>query len=168
MTNIDKTDREIIKLLQTDGRMSYSDIANAVGLSRTAVTARISALENSGVIKGYRAVVGTDVLNDVVIFIMNVETEARDFEGAKQFLSRARETVTLIQTTGNCHLVAVCVADSIKTMRTFVNLVYKTLPGILSVNANPVIDTVKGSIIPDGIISEVYENEEGTDSNSAL
>ena len=48
INGIDKTDNRIIDLLLEDGRMSYSEIADRVGLSRTAVKNRIDALEKSG------------------------------------------------------------------------------------------------------------------------
>ena len=41
---IDEIDNRIVNLLLEDGRMSYSDIAEKVGLSRTAVKTRIAAL----------------------------------------------------------------------------------------------------------------------------
>ncbi|MGB1239920.1 MAG: Lrp/AsnC family transcriptional regulator [Pseudomonadales bacterium] len=53
---MDKFDRQIIALLSTDARQSNSDIARAVGLSRTAVSKRVNKLEESGEILGYRAI----------------------------------------------------------------------------------------------------------------
>ena len=47
---LDGTDNKIINLLLEDGRMSYSEIGNIVGLSRTSVKSRISELEEKGII----------------------------------------------------------------------------------------------------------------------
>lgn len=53
----DKFDQQIIELLKINARISVSDLAKNVNLSRTAVTARIKRLEQEGVIKGYHAVI---------------------------------------------------------------------------------------------------------------
>ena len=85
----------------------------------------------------------------MMTFVVNIETTAETFETAKERFIEADETVTIVQTTGNCHLLAICISPDIKTMRTFVNKVYKEVPGILSINAHSVLDVVKGSIIPE-------------------
>ena len=82
-------------------------------------------------------------------FIVNIETKAEHFDEAKQLFAEREETVTLIQTTGNCHLVAVCVSESVKTMRDFVNMVNRKIEGITYISAHSVLDVVKGSIIPE-------------------
>ena len=83
-------------------------------------------------------------------FVINVETIPEYFDAAKQVLAEASETVTLIQTTGsNSHLLAICVAEDVKTMRNFVNHIYRTVNGILSINAHTVLDVMKGNIIPE-------------------
>lgn len=50
-------DERIIALLKTDGRMSYTDLAKATGLSNSAVHQRVRRLEERGVIRGYRAII---------------------------------------------------------------------------------------------------------------
>jgi Lrp/AsnC family leucine-responsive transcriptional regulator len=46
-------DREILRLLLADGRMSYTDLGKATGLSTSAVHQRVRRLEQRGVIRGY-------------------------------------------------------------------------------------------------------------------
>ena len=146
---IDEIDNRIVNLLLEDGRMSYSDIAEKIGLSRTAVKTRIAALERSGIIKGYKAIIDPQAAPEMMTFVTNIETRAEDFEECKRIFAEASETVTIVQTTGNCHLVAICVAPDVKTMRDFVNRIYKTVQGILSINAHSVLDVIKGSILPE-------------------
>ncbi|WP_026876145.1 Lrp/AsnC family transcriptional regulator [Jiangella gansuensis] len=50
-------DRKIVALLMQDGRMSYTDLGKATGLSTSAVHQRVRRLEERGVIRGYSAVV---------------------------------------------------------------------------------------------------------------
>ena len=51
----DETDRQLIRLLAADGRMSFADLARETGLSTSAVHQRVRRLEQRGVITGYRA-----------------------------------------------------------------------------------------------------------------
>lgn len=52
---VDKTDRKILAELQKDGRLSITDLAERVGLSLSPCHRRVRALEESGVLLGYRA-----------------------------------------------------------------------------------------------------------------
>jgi len=54
-------DEQIIDILRSDGRASFSAIGRQIGLSTNAVATRVRRLESSGVIVGYQAVLGTDV-----------------------------------------------------------------------------------------------------------
>lgn len=49
-------DRRLVALLAVDGRMSFTDLGKATGLSTSAVHQRVRRLEERGVIRGYRAV----------------------------------------------------------------------------------------------------------------
>lgn len=148
INSIDEIDNKIVDLLLQDARMSYSDIGIQVGLSRTAVKNRVVALENKGIINGYRAIINPQESTDMMSFIVNIETNPEHFDSAKQVLSEADEVITLIQTTGrNSHLTAICVSEDVKIMRDFVNHIYRTVDGILSINAHTVLDVIKGSII---------------------
>ncbi|MCO8170371.1 Lrp/AsnC family transcriptional regulator [Pseudomonas sp. 21LCFQ02] len=52
---MDRIDRNILAELQGDGRLSVTELADRVGLSLSPCHRRVKALEDSGVIKGYRA-----------------------------------------------------------------------------------------------------------------
>lgn len=52
---MDSIDRKILAELQSDGRLSVTDLADRIGLSLSPCHRRVRALEQSGVIKGYRA-----------------------------------------------------------------------------------------------------------------
>ena len=54
---LDKTDRRILDVLQRDGRISVTDLAERVGLSPTPCARRIKQLEAAGLIQGYAAIV---------------------------------------------------------------------------------------------------------------
>lgn len=54
---VEETDRKILSLLATDGRMSFTDLGKATGLSTSAVHQRVKRLEQRGLIKGYGATI---------------------------------------------------------------------------------------------------------------
>ncbi len=54
---MEDTDRHILRLLAADGRMSYTDLARATGLSTSAAHQRVRRLEERGVIRGYSAII---------------------------------------------------------------------------------------------------------------
>lgn len=59
---MEETDRRIVRVLSADGRISYTDLAERVGLSVSAVHQRVRRLEERGAIRGYTARVDPDAL----------------------------------------------------------------------------------------------------------
>jgi Lrp/AsnC family leucine-responsive transcriptional regulator len=55
--NLDRIDQKIIRLLEGNSRMSFAELAEQVGLSKTPCWKRVKALEDAGVIRGYSLVV---------------------------------------------------------------------------------------------------------------
>ncbi|MFD0327909.1 Lrp/AsnC family transcriptional regulator [Streptacidiphilus monticola] len=60
---MEELDRQIVQLLVADGRMSYTDLGKATGLSTSAVHQRVRRLEQRGVIRGYAAIVDPEAVN---------------------------------------------------------------------------------------------------------
>ena len=68
--NLGKIDRNILRILQKDGRISYTDLAREVGLSVTPCIERVKRLERNGYILGYAAQVCPEQLNaSLVVFV---------------------------------------------------------------------------------------------------
>jgi Lrp/AsnC family leucine-responsive transcriptional regulator len=59
-STLEATDRQILQLLAADGRMSFTDLGKATGLSTSAVHQRVKRLEQRGLILGYGATVNHD------------------------------------------------------------------------------------------------------------
>ena len=59
---LEATDRRIVELLAVDGRMSFTDLGKATGLSTSAVHQRVKRLEQRGMITGYGASVDHDAI----------------------------------------------------------------------------------------------------------
>ena len=62
MEDLSDIDRQIVRLLGTEGRMSYTDLGRVTGLSTSAVHQRVRRLEQRGVITGYTAVVTAEAI----------------------------------------------------------------------------------------------------------
>jgi len=60
---VEEIDRAIVGALTADGRLSYTDLAERVGLSVSAVHQRVRRLEQRGVLKGYTAKVSYEALD---------------------------------------------------------------------------------------------------------
>jgi Lrp/AsnC family transcriptional regulator, leucine-responsive regulatory protein len=59
---LDAVDRRLVRELSADGRASYTDLAERVGLSVSAAHQRVRRLEQRGVIRGYGARIDADAL----------------------------------------------------------------------------------------------------------
>lgn len=69
---MDAIDREILSIVQRDGRMTTTDLADRVGLSLSACHRRLKELERSGAIQGYRAVVAPAAVGlafEAIVFV---------------------------------------------------------------------------------------------------
>jgi Lrp/AsnC family leucine-responsive transcriptional regulator len=61
-SELEATDRKILELLASDGRMSFTDLGKSTGLSTSAVHQRVKRLESRGLITGYVATIDHDQL----------------------------------------------------------------------------------------------------------
>ena len=78
---LDKTDRKILAILQSDGRLSNQDVAERVSLSPSPCLRRIKRLEEAGVIRQYVALLDPDKLGLGLLAYVNVRLEKHS-EGA--------------------------------------------------------------------------------------
>ncbi len=67
---LDRTDVAILRCLQADSRTSFREIAKAVGVSTPTVSARVSALERMGIVKGYTVLVDPGQLNETSVTLV--------------------------------------------------------------------------------------------------
>ena len=70
---MEELDRQIVELLVKDGRMSYTDLGKATGLSTSAVHQRVRRLEQRGVIRGYAAIVDPEAVGLPLTAFISVE-----------------------------------------------------------------------------------------------
>ncbi|ADO43302.1 Lrp/AsnC family transcriptional regulator [Ketogulonicigenium vulgare] len=100
--DLDGYDRKILDALAVDGRIPLTALADRIGLSKTPTQARVKRLEESGVIRGYRALIDPVRLGlDHVAFVEVKLTDTREAA-----LARFNATVAKVPEIEECHLIA--------------------------------------------------------------
>ncbi|HUH39668.1 MAG TPA: winged helix-turn-helix transcriptional regulator, partial [Castellaniella sp.] len=74
---LDKLDRRILDLLQHNGRMSMTELADTVGLTVTPCIERVRRLERDGVITGYHARVNPSALDAGLLVFVEVSMSSK-------------------------------------------------------------------------------------------
>ncbi|MBV6417277.1 MAG: Leucine-responsive regulatory protein [Steroidobacteraceae bacterium] len=72
---LDRHDRLILEVLQTDGRLSNQELADRIGLSPSPCLRRVRALEEAGVITGYRAMVDARKLGLTLMALLHISMD---------------------------------------------------------------------------------------------
>ncbi|AUW57415.1 ArsR family transcriptional regulator [Sphingobium sp. SCG-1] len=99
---LDNFDRKIIEALVRDGRMTITDLATHVGLSKTPCQIRLRRLIETGVIAGFRAIVDPRKLGlDHVAF-----TEVKLSDTREKALGEFNNAVRRIAEVEECHMIA--------------------------------------------------------------
>ena len=101
--SIDRYDRQILELLQNDGRINNQDLADRIGLSPSPCLRRVRALEESGLIVGYRALLDAKKLGlnlmALVFISMDLHTPER-FQNFEANISLLPEVLECLLITG--------------------------------------------------------------------
>ena len=98
---IDNIDKKILDILQQDGRMSASSIANDISISIPTVTDRIKKLQDSGVIKGIYAVLDPKSLGlDVAAIITLISESSFHYKEVTEAAEKMPEVLQCLTTTG--------------------------------------------------------------------
>lgn len=73
--SLDRYDRRILDVLQQDGRLSNQDLAARIGLSPSPCLRRLRALEESGIITGYRAILDARKLGLTLMALVHISMD---------------------------------------------------------------------------------------------
>ncbi len=72
---LDRYDRQILEVLQQDGRVSNQELADRIGLSPSPCLRRVRALEESGLITGYRALLDAKKLGLSLMALIGISMD---------------------------------------------------------------------------------------------
>lgn len=145
---MDDIDRRIVRLLRADGRMSNAKLAEAAGLSQSACLRRLRLLEQSGVIRGYAAIIDDpDDRSRRSVVIVQITLERQTEEYFRRFEAAARRLPEIAECylmTGMAdYLLRVEVADAADYERVHAEHLSK-LPGVARIQSNFAIRRVTG------------------------
>lgn len=101
-SQLDQIDRKIIAQLRADGRITITELANRVGLSKTPCQLRFKRLIDEGFIRGFRAV--TDPAKLGIGHIAFAEVKLSDTR--EHALEEFRQAVLRIREVEECHMIA--------------------------------------------------------------
>lgn len=145
---LDDADRKILDILRQDGRITFTDLAPRVGLSKTPCQQRVRRLVDSGVIVGFRAIVDPEKVGlDHVAF-----TEVKLSDTRERALKEFNAAVRLIPEVEECHMIASSFdyllkvrTPDIRRYRSVLGEKISSLPHVASTSTFVAMETVRES-----------------------
>lgn len=142
----DEFDRKILQILQTEGRLPNAELAERIGLSATPCLRRVRALEQAGIIKGYRAILDADEVGLGLTVLVGIKVDGHRDDNARAI----QEALIAMPEVVSCHLISgetdfllqVAVPD-LKSYEQFLLGTLLKLPMVKDIRSNVVIRTVK-------------------------
>ncbi|MFN3811891.1 MAG: Lrp/AsnC family transcriptional regulator [Roseateles asaccharophilus] len=153
---LDRFDRQILEILQREGRLPNQELAERIGLSPSPCLRRVRALEEAGLISGYRATVDARklglTLTALVHISMDVHTPERfaTFEAAVGLLPEVLECLLITGQEADYQL-KVAVRDMDHYQALLLGHLTR-IPGVTGVHSSFVLRSVlKSAIVPVGL-----------------
>ena len=144
--SLDKIDKKILLELQRDGRLSHQDLSERVGLSATPCARRIRKLEQSGVIKGYAAIVDEVQLGyGFSVFVsvrLDHQTDDRLLTFEDEILQLHEVADCWLMTGNRDYLLRISLAD-LTEFEQFLTGTLTKIPGVASIESSIPIRRVK-------------------------
>src|SRR5918997_2414797 len=146
---LEKQDEHILGQLQKEGRTTNQQLAEDVGMSTSACWRRVRALEETGVIVGYSALVDREKAGFATSAILHVSLERHDSKFVDEFVSRVTERAEVLEcfaTTGDADYHLRVVVRDMKAYNEFLDGFMFRLPGIRTVRTNVILKEIKTSV----------------------
>ncbi|HEX8389051.1 MAG TPA: Lrp/AsnC family transcriptional regulator [Sphingomonas sp.] len=143
---LDRIDRQILTLLQADGRMTNVDLAERVGLTAPPCLRRVRALEEMGAIRGYHAELdGAKLGFPITVFAMvslksQAERDLAAFEAHVALIPEVRECHML---NGEIDFILKIVAADLRGFQEILTTHLTPAPNVASVKTSLTIRTAK-------------------------
>ena len=147
---LDRIDRNIVRLLQRDARIAHTELARRVGLSTTPCKERVRRLEREGVIQHYQAVLDPAALDRALVVFVQIRlnrTSQDIFEEVTAAALDLPEVQECYLVSGNFdYLIKARVAD-MNAYRDLLGETLLTLPGVQESTSYVVMEQVKESLM---------------------
>lgn len=122
---LDETGWRLLSLLQTNARLSYSEIGRQIGLSTPAVIERVRKLESAGIIEGYQAKVDIEKLGIGIIAFISLNTVPEKHTSINEFLKKAPEVQESHYITGQASFMVKVAASNVHQLEKFIDRLSK-------------------------------------------
>lgn len=120
---MDKIDRKIINLLQTNARASLKDLSKECFISSPAVAARINKLEQNGIISGYHANINMEKIDFHVKAFVMVQLEPRQKNDFYPYIQQVPNVIECNCVTGDYSEIMEVVFPSTHDLDDFINII---------------------------------------------
>lgn len=143
---LDEIDRAILRILQSDGRVTNADLARQVTLSPPAVHARVRRLEEAGVIQRYVALVDREAIGYELLCLISISMERhrrKDIEQVRLAVQEMPEVLECHHLTGEFDYQLKVVVRNRKELEQFVLDRLSTIPGIAHIRTSLVFSEIK-------------------------
>jgi Lrp/AsnC family leucine-responsive transcriptional regulator len=140
------SDRRILRVVQREGRITNAALSEAVGLAASPCLRRLKALEDDGIIDGYRALVNRKALGfevEAFVFIKLEQSEPGWRTRLVERLNSYDDVIACYALAGEVDLLVHAVAESIESFGEFTMNRLLTLPGVADVRSSFVLTAVK-------------------------
>lgn len=99
---LDRTDRKILSILQREGRIAITELAERIGLSASPCSERIKRMEREGVITGYYARVSPEALGKSLLVFVELKLSSK----SEEIFDKVRQELLHVPDVLECHLVS--------------------------------------------------------------
>ena len=143
---LDSIDRRILRELQADGRVSYTDLAPKVGLTTSPCLERVRRLERAGVIKGYTAVIEPRALGTGLLVFVELSltyTSPEIFADFKRAIARLPEILECHLVSGDFDYLIKARIPDMNAYRALLGELLRHLPGVRNSKTLVVMEEVK-------------------------
>jgi Lrp/AsnC family leucine-responsive transcriptional regulator len=120
---LDNIGRQILKALQENGRISFSELGRMVGLSSPAVAERVRRMEEAGYIKGYRTIVNQEKLGFPITVFVDVEVNTSKINEAHEMIGQIPEITEAYRLSGDYGLMLKVVIASMDHLESIIDRV---------------------------------------------
>lgn len=148
MREIDQIDRKIIAAVQTDGKITSHELAARVGLSPSPCARRVRLLEESGVIKGYTAIIDQTKVGLPISAFASIKLERQregDLDRFAQAVARWPEVADCYLMTGQRDYLLRIVVPDLGAYEQFLKDKLTRLDGVASIETSFALGQVKRS-----------------------
>lgn len=140
---IDHIDRKIIDMLTENGRMSYVELGERVGLSRVAVRDRVDRLIETGVIEKFSVVINSEKIGKNVSAFFEVDVDPKRLVKVAQSLADNPSVASIYQMTGPSTLHMHVLVENFTKLENFINEELYSVKGITRVESHVILRRFK-------------------------